>query len=171
MAFTDEDKIWIKSAITEGLTATNVRFDAIDGRLDKVDSRFDAIDSRLDKIDGRLDAIDSRLDKVDSRFDTIDSRLDKVDGRLATAEERLSRYVLEMRSEVILRLDGTDRRLDFMANALLNVQPLNKAILDLGSLMSQLSRGQQQSVDRNFDMETRIARLEEQVSKLLKPAA
>ena len=101
----------------------------------------------------------------------IAERLDATNARLNAAEEHLSRYILEMRSEVIRRFDTTDQRLDFMANALLNVQPLSKAMVELGSLMSQVTRAQHLSTDRNFDLETRILRLEEQVSKLIKPAA
>jgi hypothetical protein len=44
-------------------------------------------------------------------------------------------------------------------------------MVELGSLMSQVTRAQHLSTDRNFDLETRILRLEEQVSKLIKPAA
>ena len=101
----------------------------------------------------------------------IAERLDATNDRLNAAEEHLSRYILEMRSEVIRRFDTTDQRLDFMANALLNVQPLSKAMVELGSLMSQVTRAQHLSTDRNFDLETRILRLEEQGSKLIKPAA
>jgi hypothetical protein len=36
--------------------------------------------------------------------------------------------------------------------------------------MGQLTKGQQHSTDRHFDLETRVARLEEMISKL-KPAA
>ena len=92
---------------------------------------------------------------------------------LAPTNERLdalTRYTLEMRSEVIRRSDGLEQRQDFMTNALLNYQPLNKAMLDLGSLMGQLTKGQQHSTDRHYDLETRVARLEEMMSKL-KPAA
>jgi hypothetical protein len=52
---------------------------------------------------------------------------------LAPTNERLdalTRYILEMRSEVIRRSDGLEQRQDFMTNALLNYQPLNKAMLD-----------------------------------------
>jgi hypothetical protein len=125
---------------------------------------------RLDAIEVRLDKVDGRLDKMDGRFDRIDDRLIATNDRLDASTNRLSNYILEMRSEVSRHLDSLDQRLDFMANALLNVQPLSKAMVELGSLMGGLTKGQQHSTDRHFDLETRVARLEEQMSKLT-PAA
>jgi tetrahydromethanopterin S-methyltransferase subunit G len=109
---------------------------------------------------GRLDAINRRLDAVDRRLDAISTRFDRLDD-----------YILQFRTEALRRLDSIDQRVEFLASALPNTQPLTKAMLDLGSLMGQLTRAQQQSTDRHFDLETRIARLEDQVSKLIKPAA
>jgi len=85
--------------------------------------------------------------------------------------ENLTTYMLGMRTEIIRRFDTVDQRLDFMANAMLNVQPLTKGMLDLGSLMSQLTRAQQHSTDRHFDLETRVLRLEEMLSKIVNRAA
>lgn len=140
MALTDEDKAWIAG-------------------------RFDTIDNRLDGIDNRLDGIDNRLN-------SIDNRLDGTNDHLNATEERLSRYILEMRSEVIRRLDTVDQRLDFMGNALsqINVQPLTKGMVDLGAMVGSVTRSQAQSTDRHFDLETRVARLEQQIANL-KPAA
>ena len=97
---------------------------------------------------------------IDKRFENIDKRF-----------ENLTTFTLDMRTEIIRRFDTVDQRLDFMANAMLNVQPLTKGMIDLGSLMGQLTRAQQQSTGRHFDLETRVLRLEETLSKLIKSAA
>jgi archaellum component FlaC len=158
-------------AIDTRLNGIDIRLDAIDTRLNGIDIRLDAIDTRLDGMDVRFDAIDTRLDRMDIRFDAIDDRLIATNDKLDTSSARLTDYMLEMRTEVIRRFDALDQRLDFMSTTLLNVQPLTKGMLDLGSLMGQLTRAQQHSTDRHFDLETRILRLEDQMSKLINRAA
>ena len=112
----------------------------------------------------------NRLGETNNRLAATNERLDATNERLDANSARITNYLLEMRGEVIHRLDGVDQRLDFMSNAVLNVQPLTKGMVDLGSLMAQLTRGQQHSTDRHFDLETRVARLEEKLAKL-NPAA
>jgi predicted nucleic acid-binding Zn-ribbon protein len=167
MALTDEDKAWIAGLFS----ATNDRLNTIDVRLDAIDARLDRIDTRLDAMDARFDRIDARLDKMDARFDRIDDQLIATNNRLDASTAHLTNYMLDMRTETIRRFDALDQRLEFMSTTLLNVQPLTKGMIDLGSLMSQLTRAQQQSTDRHFDLETRVMRLEEQLSKLIKSAA
>jgi len=114
-------------------------------------------DARFDGIDKRLAAIDTRLDAVDARFDRQDD------------------YLLRFRSEVIGRFEIIDRRLDFLANSFnkldMQVPPLNRAVVDFGILAGQFAREQMITKERDADIVARIARLEEQVSKLIKPAA
>jgi tetrahydromethanopterin S-methyltransferase subunit G len=104
--------------------------------------------------------IQKRFEKVDQRFEDVDKRF-----------ENLTTFTLDMRKEITSRFDAVDQRLDFMANAMLNVQPLTKGMVDLGSLMGQLTRQQMQSTDRHFDLETRVLKLEETLSKLIRSAA
>jgi chromosome segregation ATPase len=152
------------------LAAINDRLDATDARLAAINDRLDATNVRLDAMTDRADATDARLAAINDRLDATDARLDVTNARLSAADEHLTRYILDMRSEVIRRFDTVDQRLDFMANALLNVQPLNKAMVELGALMGSMTRSQQQATDRHFDLENRVARLEEQMAKL-NPAA
>jgi tetrahydromethanopterin S-methyltransferase subunit G len=163
MALTDEDKTWISSTVAELLRPTNSRLDAIDHRLDAIDHRLDAIDHRLDAIDHRLDAIDHRLDAIDRRLDSVDARFDRQD-----------EFILQFRAEVLRRFDIIDHRLDFLASSFnkldMQVPPLNRAIVDFGVLAGQFAREQMFTKERDADIATRIARLEDQLSKL-NPAA
>jgi len=164
MALTDEDKVWIANTMVELLRPTNARLDAIDARLERMDARLDAIDTRLDAIDLRLDGIDARWDRMDARFDKIDTRFDRVDD-----------YILKFPSEVLSRFDIIDQRLDFLASSFnkldMQVPPLNRAVVDFGILAGQFAREQMFTREHDADIATRIARLEDQVSKLIKPAA
>jgi hypothetical protein len=73
---------------------------------------------------------------------------------------------------VIRRLDSIEQRLEILGASVtsINIQPFTKGLIDLGSLVGQVTRAQQMSTDRHFDLETRIAKLEQQVAKLT-PAA
>jgi hypothetical protein len=107
------------------------------------------------------------LRPTNSRLDGIDTRLDAVDARF----DRLDDYILQFRNEVAHRFNALDLRMEFLVNSVPNAQPLTKAMLDLGSLMGQLTRSQQHSTDRHFDLETRVLKIEETLSKLVNRAA
>ena len=96
-----------------------------------------------------------------TRFDAINDRLDN-----------LANYGRDMRAQVSRRLDVHDHRLDLLGSMTPNIdlQPFTKSMIDVEALVSQLAGAQQISTDRHFDLETRIAKLEEQVAKLT-PAA
>jgi predicted nucleic acid-binding Zn-ribbon protein len=191
VSLSDADKLWFDKrfdvidkrfdVVDKRLDAADKRFDDIGKRFDDIDKRFDDIDKRFDVVDKRLDAADKRFDDIDKRFDAIDKRFENIDkqfdnvyARLEKVDKRLDNlttFTLDMRTEVIRRFDALEQRVDFMANAMLNVQPLTKGMLDLGALMGQMTRAQQISTDRHFDLETRLLNLEETVSKLVKSAA
>jgi len=95
---------------------------------------------------------------------TADERFDRIDDTIA----RLTRYMLEFREETARRLDVIDQRLDFLSHAVVNLDgrlpPLNKAILDFGSVAAQLTKDHAETAARQ-------SRLEDQVSKHIDPAA
>jgi chromosome segregation ATPase len=175
MALTDEDKAWISSTMVGLLAPTNSRLEAIDTRLDRMDTRLDGIDTRLYRLDTRLDGIDTRLDRMDTRLETIDDRLIATNDRLDASTARLTNFMLEMRTEIIRRLDSIDQRLEFLGSSVLNMEsrfpPVTKAIVDFGVLAGQLSRDQMQARERDADLASRVARLEDQMSKLINRAA
>ena len=53
----------------------------------------------------------------------------------------------------------------------MQIPPLNRAVVDSGILAGQFAREQMFTKERDADIASRIARLEDQVSKLIKPAA
>jgi len=74
-----------------------LRFDAIDSRLEGIDSRLNTIDSRLTGTESRLDTIDSRLTGIDSRLDTIDSRLNEIDFRVEALDKKVEERLYDTR--------------------------------------------------------------------------
>lgn len=77
-----------------------VRFDTVEGRLDKVERgivdlredmifEFKAIDERFTKVEARLETVESRLDGVDYKLDGIETRLDTVEPRLISIEQKI----------------------------------------------------------------------------------
>ena len=66
-----------------------LRFDAVDLRLDRVESRLEAVEMRLDRVETRLENVEIRLDKVETRLENVEIRLDKVEVRLGKVEYEL----------------------------------------------------------------------------------
>jgi hypothetical protein len=102
---------------------------------------------------------------------TTEERFDRVD----SAIERLTQYVLDLRQETATRLQTIDDRLDILSSTVASLDSrhpaLTKAILDFGSLATQLQREQWKLKDTVTDVSTRVAKLEEIVPKLIDPAA
>jgi len=133
----------------------------VDERLDRVDALFDRVDERLDGVAARFDRVDERLDGVDARFNRVDERFDRVDARF----DRQDDYMLKFRSEVILRFEAVEQKVGLLAltvGSLDSRMPgLTQAVMDFG----------ERSHNSTADLAARVAKLEEQVSKLLAPAA
>ena len=55
---------------------TNANFEAVNKRLDQLESDMAEVKADIRAIYGRLDTIEGRLDTIDGRLDTIDGRLD-----------------------------------------------------------------------------------------------
>ncbi|MDO4773905.1 MAG: hypothetical protein Q4A37_02165 [Candidatus Saccharibacteria bacterium] len=77
MALTNDDKQWIKGAITDGVvealeTIILPRFDAVEARLDAVEKRLDSVESRLDSVEARLIALEAEMRTVRERLDTLE---------------------------------------------------------------------------------------------------
>lgn len=78
-------------------------FDELGARLDTLDVKFTArIDALQQVTEVRFTAIDQRLDRVDTRLDRVETRLDRVETRLDSLDrdvQVLSVRVAEMRDE------------------------------------------------------------------------
>ncbi|HEX3743786.1 MAG TPA: hypothetical protein VHW09_07645 [Bryobacteraceae bacterium] len=118
--------------------------------------RFEAIDQKFEEIDRKFDAVDQRFDAIDRRFD------------------RLEDYILQFRSEAIRRFEIIDNRLDFLAGSFhridLQIPTLNKSVSDFGTSAGLFARDQMLAKERDADIVSRLAKLEEQMRKL-HPAA
>jgi hypothetical protein len=122
-------------------------------------------DERLAELAGAVAALSSRMDerlnRVDERFDRVDERFDRVDARF----DRQDEYILKFRSEVIVRFEAVEQKVGLLAltvGSLDSRMPgLTQAVMDFGA----------RSHNSTADLAARVAKLEEQVSKLLAPAA
>jgi len=118
-----------------------------------------------------LEAQGKRLDRIDQRLDQMDQRLDRMDQRF----ERIDQYVLEFRNEVARRLDLLDNGLRLMSSAVYSIetriQPFTKGMLEYGVIASQIAVEQGQLKTGHSDLAERVAKLEELVASLIKPAA
>lgn len=59
---------------------TEVRFTAIDQRLDRVETRLDRVETRLDRVETRLDGMEIRLDHLDRDVQVIALRVAELRG-------------------------------------------------------------------------------------------
>lgn len=145
------------------------------------DERFDRIERYLENLTQHLVRVDECFARIDQRFDRIDHSIEnlteRVD-RLEASVQNLTRYFMDFRSEALSRFQAIEARLDVpMAIAtraeaqMSQVPTLTKAVTDLGAVTTQLSAAQWKHTDNTFDLEKRVAKLEEIVSKLAKPAA
>ncbi|HEV3202155.1 MAG TPA: hypothetical protein VGZ73_29855, partial [Bryobacteraceae bacterium] len=98
--------------------------------------------------------------------------------RLEASVQGLTRYLRDFRSEVLSRFQLIEARLDVpmsiaqKAEAQMSqVSTLTKVVSELGAVSTQLSAAQWKHTDNTLDLEKRVAKLEEIVSKLVKQAA
>jgi uncharacterized protein YlxW (UPF0749 family) len=108
---------------------------------------------------------------VNERFDRVDASIE----RLAQSLDHLTRYVIDLREEATSRLQVIENRLDFFSLTIASIDSrmpaLTKATLDTGSLTTQLVREQARHRDSATDLASRVAKLEEKVSRFMDPAA
>jgi len=102
---------------------------------------------------------------------SVNERFDRVDKSI----ERLTQYVIDLRDETTSRLQVIENRLDFLSLTVASIDSrlpaLTKATLETGSLTSQLVREQARQKDSATDLASRVAKLEEKVSRFVDPAA
>jgi DNA repair ATPase RecN len=104
----------------------------------------------------------------------MDDQTERIDG-LTEQIQYLTSHILDFRTEAIRRFESIEQRLDLMTSAVHSIDvrlpSLNKAISDFGATATQVIREQWKAKDLTTDLADRLTRLEEQVSKLIKPAA
>lgn len=175
MPLSAEDKAWLAGR----LDSVDSRLEAVEERLNKrLDAVEERLNKRLDSVDKRLDAVEKQLDSVGKRLDAVENRLDAVDKRLDQTGVRLdglTRYLLDFRGEVVQRLTQIDSRYELVTSAMVAIEtrfaPLTKGVLEFGTHAGQLAQEQWKQRDATVELATRLTRLEEQVARLMKPAA
>jgi hypothetical protein len=107
---------------------------------------------------------------ADERFDRIDRSFEALTQSLNT----LTRYVLDFREETVNRLQTIENRLELFASSFAGLDSrlpaLTKGIMDLGAGATQFEREQWKQREAAADLASRVAKLEQIVSKLV-PAA
>jgi prefoldin subunit 5 len=115
---------------------------------------------------------------ADERFDRLDRAIEELTQStqaLTQSSQSLTQYLLDFRQETGSHLQTIDNRLDILSSTVANLDSRipapTKAILDFGTLAAQLVREQSRQKDTATDLVTRVAKLEDIVSKLIEPAA
>jgi archaellum component FlaC len=164
--------------IGERFDRIDERFARIDGRFDRIDERFARIDERFEHIDERFEHIDERFERIDERFAHIDERFERIDNSIQEMKRSISDltgYVLDFRQETATHFQSMENRLDVLASTVASLdtrQPaVAKALMEFGAVHTQLVREQSVLRDSDRSLASRVEKLEEIVSKLMKPAA
>ncbi len=88
MSLTDDDKQWIKSAITDGVVdALN---EIILPRFEAHDEKFEQIDAHFEQVDARFEQMDAHFEQVDARFEQIQHEVDGIHGELRQMRTELT---------------------------------------------------------------------------------
>lgn len=93
--------------------------------IEYVGKEFDGVNKRIDSLAARMDALESRMDALESRVDVLETRMDAVETKVDAMEKSIKEYVdkevkdvmdyaIEANKEIICRLDGIDKRLDYL---------------------------------------------------------
>src|SRR5262249_36405195 len=97
----DDDVAWhlrrVGEILVQGQRQTNIRFRAVETRLDRVEARLDAVETRLDRVEARLDAVEARLDRVEEKLDALIKEVDQIKrtlNRITASMETLTAYIM-----------------------------------------------------------------------------
>jgi len=84
---------------------------------ERVFARFDALDARIDRIETKVDALDARLSRVEVKVDALDGRLtaleEKVDSRL-----RETRPIWEAMQVDLTKVQGDVKEIKYTLKAM-----------------------------------------------------
>jgi len=99
---------------------------------------------------------------------------DKVEAQ-GRSQEGLTQYVLDLGREATERFQAIDKRLDLFINSVETVDSripaLSKAVMEFGAQAAQRARDQWEWKDSHTSLVAHVEKIEEAVSKLVKPAA
>lgn len=103
---------------------------------------------------------------------TQDERFDRIETAIEQMGERLTKYILDLREETMTGLRALNNRMDVLSSTMNSIDSripaLTKGVIDAGAVSTQLLLDQ---AAQKADFGARLAKLEETVAKLMKPAA
>jgi uncharacterized coiled-coil protein SlyX len=136
------------------------------------------VDERFDRIDQSFDELKQMIGSLHHKVEALDHRVEALERRAAEQQHSLSgltKYILDFRLEATTRLQLMGERLDVLTAPMVGIESrfsvLTKGLIDMGAPHTQLAGEQWRLKDTNFDLLARVAKLEEIVSTLVKPAA
>lgn len=99
--------------------------DALESRMDALESRMDALEVRMDALESRMDTLETRVDNLETRVGALETRTGaletQVDAMAKSIKEYVNKevrdvmdYATESNKEIIHRLDGIDKHLDYL---------------------------------------------------------
>lgn len=94
MALTNDDKQWIKGAITDGVVealeaVVLPRFDEHDKRFDRIEARLDSVEEDVSGLKDNVSSLKSEMCEVKSRLNGVESEMREVKDRLGRVEGEL----------------------------------------------------------------------------------
>ena len=94
MALTNDDKQWIKGAITDGVVealeaVVLPRFDEHDKRFDRIEARLDSVEEDVSGLKDDVSSLKSEMCEVKSRLNGVESEMREVKDRLGRVEGEL----------------------------------------------------------------------------------
>lgn len=97
--------------VSKEFDGVNKRIDSLEARIGNLETRMDALESRMDALESRVDALETRLDAVETKVDAMEKSIKEyVDKEVKDVMD----YAIEANKEIICRLDGIDKRLDYL---------------------------------------------------------
>jgi hypothetical protein len=133
-----------------------------------VDERFDQMEARFDRMDARFEAMQRSISDLTRSL--LDFR-QETNTRFQTME----RYILDFRQEVVIRFDSLESRFEILATAVSSLDArmpsMAKGLMNFGMEHKDLFIEQSRFKEINSNLAARVEKLEEIVSRLVKPAA
>ena len=103
MALTNDDKQWIKGAITDGVVealeaVVLPRFDEHDKRFDRIEARLDSVEEDVSGLKDDVSSLKDDVSSLKSEMCEVKSRLNGVESEMREVKDRLSRVEGELRA-------------------------------------------------------------------------
>ena len=103
MALTNDDKQWIKGAITDGVVealeaVVLPRFDEHDKRFDRIEARLDSVEEDVSGLKEDVSGLKDDVSSLKSEMCEVKSRLNGVENEMREVKDRLGRVEGELQA-------------------------------------------------------------------------